>query len=168
MIYNVGQGGGASSADRINYDNTESQLEATNVQDAIDEIDGNLGMPIRIEDNKPQYSPDGGINWVNFSSGVNTIKKILFTPHDSIITANVMRVKCYDEDDNLLSNIVSPIIAGHVSFEYINRLKGQYGNNNIIFTFLSPCTYDGVAKQANDSVTLPYTQTTEHTVIFNE
>ena len=42
MIYNVG-GGGATSADRISYDNTESQLEATNVQGAVDEINTNLG-----------------------------------------------------------------------------------------------------------------------------
>lgn len=37
MIYNVG-GGGATSAKNISYDNTDSHLQAENVQDAIDEI----------------------------------------------------------------------------------------------------------------------------------
>lgn len=41
MIYNVG-GGGATSAENISYDNTESQLQAKNVQDGIDELNGNL------------------------------------------------------------------------------------------------------------------------------
>ena len=43
MIYNVGTGGGATSADKIDYDNTDSGLEATNVQDGIDELNSNLG-----------------------------------------------------------------------------------------------------------------------------
>lgn len=42
MIYNVGTGGGATSADKIDYDNTDSGLEATNVQDGIDELNSNL------------------------------------------------------------------------------------------------------------------------------
>lgn len=34
--------GGSSKASDISYDNTESDLEATNVQDAIDEINTGL------------------------------------------------------------------------------------------------------------------------------
>lgn len=41
MIYNVGRG--ANNAENVNYDNTDSGLEATNVQDGIDEINTNLG-----------------------------------------------------------------------------------------------------------------------------
>ena len=39
-LYEIAQngGGGASSADKVSYDNTESGLNATNVQDAIDEV----------------------------------------------------------------------------------------------------------------------------------
>ena len=37
-----GEGGGASSADDVSYDNTTSGLEATNVQDAIDEVYGDI------------------------------------------------------------------------------------------------------------------------------
>lgn len=38
-----GGGGGASSADHVSYDNTVSQLTADNVQEAIDEVVGELG-----------------------------------------------------------------------------------------------------------------------------
>lgn len=41
MIYNVGSGAGGS-AENINYNNTESGLEATNVQDAVDELNNTL------------------------------------------------------------------------------------------------------------------------------
>lgn len=40
-IYNI-PAGGASKANQVKYDNTESQLEATNVQGAVDEINANL------------------------------------------------------------------------------------------------------------------------------
>ena len=39
MLYGAG---GASSAEKVSYDNTESGLEADNVQDAIDEVNSNL------------------------------------------------------------------------------------------------------------------------------
>ena len=38
IAQNGGGGGGATSADDVSYDNTDSGLNATNVQDAIDEI----------------------------------------------------------------------------------------------------------------------------------
>ena len=37
MIFNVGAGG-ASTAEAVQYDNKESGLEATNVQEALDEV----------------------------------------------------------------------------------------------------------------------------------
>lgn len=40
---NSRSGGGASSADKVSYDNTTSGLQSTNVQDAIDEVGANLG-----------------------------------------------------------------------------------------------------------------------------
>lgn len=39
----VGGGGGASSADQVSYDNEESGLEADNVQEAIDKLNGRIG-----------------------------------------------------------------------------------------------------------------------------
>ena len=41
-IASTGGGGGASSADDVSYDNTTSGLTATNVQDAIDEVYGDM------------------------------------------------------------------------------------------------------------------------------
>ena len=41
MIFNVGSGG-ASSADKVKYNNTESGLHSDNVQGAIDEVNNRL------------------------------------------------------------------------------------------------------------------------------
>ena len=42
MIFNVGSGG-ASSADKVKYDNRTSGLKATNVQGAVDEVNNSIG-----------------------------------------------------------------------------------------------------------------------------
>ena len=42
MIFNVGAGGGASTADKVKYDNTESGLQSDNVQGAVDELNSSL------------------------------------------------------------------------------------------------------------------------------
>ncbi len=42
MIFNMSTGG-ASTADKIKYDNTESGLQSTNVQGAVDELNSSLG-----------------------------------------------------------------------------------------------------------------------------
>lgn len=42
MIFNVGAGGGASTADKVKYDNTESGLQSNNVQGAVDELNNSL------------------------------------------------------------------------------------------------------------------------------
>lgn len=53
-------GGGASSAPKVAYDNTISELEATNVQDAIDELDTQLGVQnTQIEENKTNITEIG-------------------------------------------------------------------------------------------------------------
>ena len=41
MIFNMSTGG-ASTADKIKYDNTESGLQSTNVQGAVDELNNSL------------------------------------------------------------------------------------------------------------------------------
>ena len=42
MIFNVGAGGGASTADKVKYNNTESGLQSDNVQGAVDELNSSL------------------------------------------------------------------------------------------------------------------------------
>ena len=58
MIFNVGSGG-ASSADKVKYDNRTSGLKATNVQGAVDEVNNRLN-----------YSTDEQIigTWIDGSS----------------------------------------------------------------------------------------------------
>lgn len=43
MIFNVGAGCGASTADKVKYNNTESGLQSDNVQGAVDELNNSLG-----------------------------------------------------------------------------------------------------------------------------
>lgn len=43
VLKNAGGGGGASSADQVSYDNSDSGLEAENVQEAVDELATNAG-----------------------------------------------------------------------------------------------------------------------------
>ena len=58
MIFNVGSGG-ASSADKVKYDNSTSGLEATNVQGAIDEVNNSLAggnVKFKVENGELYYS----------------------------------------------------------------------------------------------------------------
>ena len=65
MIFNVGAGGGASTADKVKYDNTERGLKATNVQGAVDEINSSLGGL--------QFAQDNEGNWGYIPSGADTV-----------------------------------------------------------------------------------------------
>ena len=44
MIFNVGAGGGASTADKIKYDNSTSGLTSESVQGAVDELNDNVSQ----------------------------------------------------------------------------------------------------------------------------
>lgn len=66
--------GGEVSAAEVSYDNTSSGLTADDVQEAIDEVagdvatlDAKVGFPTRLDNGTPQYSADGGTTWVNFN-----------------------------------------------------------------------------------------------------
>lgn len=50
MIFNVGAGG-ASTADKVKYDNTESGLQSNNVQGAVDELNNSLGVISNVGNN---------------------------------------------------------------------------------------------------------------------
>lgn len=69
--------GGAVSAAEVSYDNTSSGLTADDVQEAIDEVagdvatlDAKVGFPTRLNQGVPQYSADGGTTWANFSGAL--------------------------------------------------------------------------------------------------
>lgn len=48
MIFNMSTGG-ASTADKVKYNNTKSGLQSTDVQGAIDEVNSSLGVDIYTE-----------------------------------------------------------------------------------------------------------------------
>lgn len=58
MIFNMGAGG-ASTAEAVQYDNSNSGLEATNVQGAVDEVNSNLAdgnVKFKVENGELYYS----------------------------------------------------------------------------------------------------------------
>lgn len=59
MIFNVGAGGGASTADKVKYNNTESGLQSDNVQGAVDELNNSLAngnVKFKVENGELYYS----------------------------------------------------------------------------------------------------------------
>lgn len=71
MIFNVGAGGGASTADKVKYNNTESGLQSDNVQGAVDELNNslnNLETSYYDEDTNTLYIVGGTSNYTYDSS----------------------------------------------------------------------------------------------------
>ena len=95
-----GGGGGASSADQVSYDNTDSGLTATNVQDAIDEIhttddtQDNTIAELSEENDNQQLEIDyaintGAKNLLKITASSQTIKGVTFTVNDDqTVTVN--------------------------------------------------------------------------------
>lgn len=65
MIFNVGAGG-ASTADKVKYDNTESGLQSNNVQGAVDEL--NSSLTYYDEETDTLYINSGNSNYTYDSS----------------------------------------------------------------------------------------------------
>ena len=63
MVVYITDDGSNESAENIGYDNTESQLEADNVQDAIDEINTALTDSIGSSGDTFQFGTDGSGNY---------------------------------------------------------------------------------------------------------
>ena len=76
MIYNVG-GGGATSADKIDYDNTDSGLQAENVQDGIDELNSNLAQIGELT-----YLGEVSTSSQTLSVDFSQYKKVLIIPYN--------------------------------------------------------------------------------------
>ena len=86
-------GGGASSADQVSYDNTDSGLTATNVQDAIDELhdtdetQDNALVELYAENANQQLEINyaintGSKNKLNLSLTTQTVNGVTFTVND--------------------------------------------------------------------------------------
>ena len=66
MIFNVGAGGGASTADKVKYDNTESGLQSDNVQGAVDELNSSLTyVGLSNQNGDTPIIKKGGIVFIN-------------------------------------------------------------------------------------------------------
>lgn len=85
MIYNVG--GGATSAENISYDNTQSQLEAENVQDGIDELNSNL----MNKADKVTYSTSEVDTGDISANGKHIYRKTFIGINVSIIESNIIQ-----------------------------------------------------------------------------
>ena len=78
MIFNVGSGG-ASSADKVKYDNRTSGLKATNVQGAVDEVNNSLNELSKNDiatsvdissytEQNPYIFPSDGYVWIELQA----------------------------------------------------------------------------------------------------
>ena len=86
--------GGNNKANKIEYDNSISRLQSTNVQNAIDELDEKINteiqnIDIRYNDEiaKPEWKQRGADTWTPFSSGeIEMISTSLIESGTSSIT----------------------------------------------------------------------------------
>ncbi len=101
MIFNVGAGG-ASSADKVKYDNSISGLEATNVQGAIDEVNNSL--------NCKSFTLLGSVSYVSQTSPTSETK----TLNDNISNYKKVLISFFDGTD-----IMNPVILTVSEFENI-------------------------------------------------
>lgn len=97
VLKNAGGGGGASSADQVSYDNSDSGLEAENVQEAVDELATNAGTAssqIQTLTNQVTALLDntevnGAVNMLPNNATTQVINGITFTVNDDgSVTAN--------------------------------------------------------------------------------
>ena len=103
-ISSTSGGSGSSDASDINYDNTTSGLSATEVQSAIDELNGDLanylpsvahgyfgGVDLNTILTPGTYSVGGGSTALNFPSGVNGLLIVYSYSSNSNDTHNYIR-----------------------------------------------------------------------------
>lgn len=152
MIFNM-NAGGASTADKVKYDNTESGLQATEVQGAIDEVNNSLvasnGQKLFFDskDGKYGYNTDpnrGADTFVPFSnSQVITISpftslsktiELDFEPsYVAIFTTSGTGYPCIYNNGNILitNNTVCKIdsVTG-------NKVTFSHSSGNISWTYV--------------------------------
>ena len=138
MASNIRSISGASSADKISYDNTNSGLTSTNVQGAIDEVNNNL-MNI------------GKFEQIGQITGSNTI---------TIDTEKYSEISCLIylySYGNLSSNLISELDYGSVSVLNVNE---TYGKCCFILNYtdktlsIASAITNGADVKANSSITV--------------
>jgi len=115
MINNIKSISGASSADKISYNNTNSGLAATNLQSAVDELDSiNDSLEIKT------YTDEEVITFTNenfslktavadISNGMCTINVKMSVPNNTIFNTSTIIAKL---PDNILPRYYRNVVCG--------------------------------------------------------
>ena len=125
------RGGGSDQAIDINYDNTQSGLTATNVQDAIDEITGSI-------DNTPESLTNGSKSVSNTAVQLFPLSALT----KKYITVGIMIANAYvytDINAYYIKNVMSTTSNIRIPYNINNTYKGycqliKDANNNIVGT----------------------------------
>ena len=116
MIFNVGAGGGASTADKVKYDNTESGLQSDNVQGAVDELNSSLTETyIYRVDLTAIYSSSENYT-ANFKLDIPS--ECPFTPSEVFTQAHGLAA-CYTSsaiDAGKISIRINTVFSGNLTF----------------------------------------------------
>jgi len=115
MIFNTGSGG-AGTAEQMKYDNTESGLQADNVQGAIDEVTDSLQQV------KTYVGSDGKLHFVD-ASGADSV-----LPFNSVKTGTFTSVK----------NGNATVNTGLDSIKYLLILNYENGTDTDLFVAWTP------------------------------
>ena len=114
-----GGGGGASSAEDVSYDNTTSGLTAENVQDALDEMQGNLTASVSGSNVPFQFIYDSNTQKYGYKDGADT-----FHPFSSGASIPTLE-KVYDNTSDPIEYTYTVQTAGQYMLIYI---KGDGGS----------------------------------------
>ena len=142
MIFNMSTGG-ASTADKVKYNNTESGLQSTDVQGAIDEVNSSLEWKILFENVKPTFASDGN---VDYEIPANA-KELLFiaTLNDGVYQISSQALVRNLNSYQILGYYGSTNDNGSASFQIngnkINRCLCAYSNKDQTTSNYFSCYY---------------------------
>ena len=167
MIFNVGSGG-ASSADKVKYNNTESGLQSDNVQGAIDEVNNSLvansnHFYFDYKNGKYGFNTDssrGADTFVPFKSGVDSSIKlqlgtISFSDNNSHdytynVPDNISIIGCYASGNHgifygvLVENDITNISYDRTTY---SNLRHDKNANTVTINVSTPNWYSGYPSQ---------------------
>lgn len=121
--YSSSSSGGASTADAVTYDNTDSGLTATNVQDAVDEVVTSVEANASdIADLQSDMS-DAQDDISELNSNLSTLLQIRSVTKDDISMAS---------GTNATANVAIPTISGYTPIGIIRVTLGGSGSGSVV------------------------------------
>ena len=150
MIFNMSTGG-ASTADKVKYNNTESGLKSTDVQGAIDEVNSSLNFKYNYETDYFQTLIDGvWINWrkagfkniilfdeYGFSDGYSLGEPINFTSStilDGGFQVNSTPFYLYEVAPGSGDHVICSMINGGIDLSLYSKMNVIYTTNGDEYT----------------------------------